>query len=175
MQKWFKAQRRYTSREDRPLLFQEEGVEILQEACGEPSEWNTQRSTIDAFKASPMWQSWTKAGHDEAALRSFIARLKMKHQPKQNNGAASREPAIGITTQTKVGDFEADVVSILKKTRGEPSLWNTKKSTIDAIKASPMWQSWTGAGLDVDGNKLVNLINRLKIKHIKTIASQKKG
>ena len=47
---------------------------------------------------------------------------------------------------------------------GEPTTWNTKKKVIETFKHSPMWTSWFKAGHNEQ--KLVNFINRLKIKHL---------
>ena len=79
MKTWFEKQKRQTSREDQPRDFQEKAIVILEEACGEPSMWNTKKATIEAFKRSLMWQHWTDAGHNEAQLESLIHRLKIKH------------------------------------------------------------------------------------------------
>ena len=79
VKKWFETQKRHTSREDQPRVFEDKAIVILEEACGEPSTWNTKKATIDAFKRSPMWQHWTNAGHNEAQLEGLIHRLKIKH------------------------------------------------------------------------------------------------
>jgi hypothetical protein len=61
-------------------------------------------------------------------------------------------------------DFEDEVVQKLTLWCGEPTTWNTKKKVIETFKHSPMWTSWVKAGHNEQ--KLVNFINRLKIKHL---------
>ena len=61
-------------------------------------------------------------------------------------------------------DFEEEVVSTLQMWCGEPSTWNTKKNVIEAFKNSQMWGQWVKAGHNE--LKLVNFINRLKIKYL---------
>ena len=62
------------------------------------------------------------------------------------------------------GAWEAQVVGQLQQICGEPTTWNTKKKVVDQFKASVMWDSWITAGHNEQ--KLVNFINRLKIKHL---------
>ena len=64
-----------------------------------------------------------------------------------------------------VSAFEQDVVSQLHTLCGEPQSWNTKKNVIDAFRSSPIWDAWITAGHNEQ--KLVNFINRLKIKRLK--------
>jgi hypothetical protein len=61
-------------------------------------------------------------------------------------------------------DFEDEVVANLTLWCGDQTKWNTKKKVIETFKNSPMWTSWMTAGYNEQ--KLVNLINRLKIKHL---------
>jgi hypothetical protein len=61
-------------------------------------------------------------------------------------------------------DLEDEVVAKLILWCGEPTTWNTQKKVIQTFKRSPMWTSWVKEGHNEQ--KLVNLINRLKIKHL---------
>ena len=61
-------------------------------------------------------------------------------------------------------DFEDEVVANLTLWCGDQTKWNTKKKVIETFKNSPMWTSWVKAGHNEQ--KLVNFINRLKIKHL---------
>ena len=66
--------------------------------------------------------------------------------------------------QGRQRDFEDEVVQKLTLWCGEPATWHTKKKVIETFKNSPMWNSWVTAGHNE--KKLVNLINRLKIKNL---------
>ena len=47
--------------------------------CGDDaSKWNAKKPAIDAVKASPLWDSWSKAGLNEQQLVQFVHRLKTK-------------------------------------------------------------------------------------------------
>ena len=61
-------------------------------------------------------------------------------------------------------DFQDEVVQKLTLWCGEPTSWSTKKEVIETFKHSPMWTSWVKVGHNEQ--KLVNFINRLKIKHL---------
>ena len=61
-------------------------------------------------------------------------------------------------------DLEDEVFAQLILWCGEPTTWNTEKKVIQTFKRSPTWTSWVKAGHNEQ--KLVNLINRLKIKHL---------
>lgn len=55
---------------------------------------------------------------------------------------------------------------------GETSSWNTEKKVIDAFKDSPLWAKWAAASNNPrrSEKELVNLINRLKIRHTEEAA-----
>jgi len=144
--------------EGRQSDFEDEVVVKLAAWCGEPTTWNTKKKVIDLFKISPMWHSWMRAGHNEQKLVNFINRLKIKHLEEghnKDNGAS-------------VSEFEVEVVDKLNLFCGEISMWNTKKKIIDLFKDSTIWPKWTAA-LHSE-QKLVNLINRLKIRHTEDAA-----
>eukprot|EP00001_Collodictyon_triciliatum_P016922 03169_4 len=58
--------------------FEKEVVGQLTQFCGadDASKWNAKKPAIDALKASPMWDSWSKAGLNEQQLVQFVHRLK---------------------------------------------------------------------------------------------------
>mmetsp|Transcript_68863 Transcript_68863/g.100856 ORF Transcript_68863/g.100856 Transcript_68863/m.100856 type:complete len:279 (+) Transcript_68863:184-1020(+) len=60
--------------------FEKEVVGQLTQFCGadDASKWNAKKPAIDALKASPMWDSWSKAGLNEQQLVQFVHRLKAK-------------------------------------------------------------------------------------------------
>ena len=163
--------------EGRQSDFEEEAVQKLKAVCGEPSQWNTKKRVIEFFKASPMWAAWTKAGHNEQKLVYFINRLKIKHLEDGHNQAAAHF-GISLTafknvcrkdTGANSAEFEPEVVEKLNLWCGETSRWNTKKKIIDSFKdLSPFWSRWTAVGNSEQ--KLVNLINRLKIRHTEEAA-----
>ena len=55
---------------------------------------------------------------------------------------------------------------------GETSSWNTEKKVIAAFKDSPLWAKWAAASNNPrrSEKELVNLINRLKIRHTEEAA-----
>ena len=61
-------------------------------------------------------------------------------------------------------DLEDEVVAKLILWCGEPTMWNTQKKVIQTFKRSPTWTSWVKAGHNEQ--KLVDVINRLKTKHL---------
>ena len=145
--------------EGRQSDFESDVVSKLTAWCGEPTTWNTKKKVIDAFKTSPMWPCWVKAGHNEQKLVNFVNRLKIKHLED------------GHTKDTGVGvaEFEAEVVEKLNSVCGETANWSTKKKVVDSFKDNPaFWTKWTAAGHSEQ--KLVNLINRLKIRHTEEAA-----
>ena len=146
--------------------------------CGETSSWNTKRKVIDQFKESTLWPKWTTAGHSEQKLVNLINRLRIRRTEEAAKGNAAAAAALAAANGTAppggvisgvgavggVSAFESEVVVHLKNICGEANLWNTKKKVIDQFKASVMWDSWITAGHNEQ--KLVNFINRLKIKHL---------
>lgn len=60
--------------------FEKEVVAQLSAFCGadDASKWNAKKPAIDALKASPMWENWSKAGLNEQQLVQFVHRLKAK-------------------------------------------------------------------------------------------------
>lgn len=60
--------------------FEKEVISQLTAFCGadDASKWNAKKPAIDALKASPMWDSWQKAGLNEQQLVQFVHRLKAK-------------------------------------------------------------------------------------------------
>uniref|UniRef100_A0A7S4P0S7 Uncharacterized protein n=1 Tax=Guillardia theta TaxID=55529 RepID=A0A7S4P0S7_GUITH len=59
--------------------FEKEVVAQLTAFCGDDaSKWNAKKPAIDAVKASPLWDSWSKAGLNEQQLVQFVHRLKTK-------------------------------------------------------------------------------------------------
>ena len=152
------AEKRQRLGEGRQSDYEEEVVQKLTMWCGEPTTWNTKKKVIEMFKTSPMWHSWVKAGHNEQKLVNFINRLKIKHLEdghNKDNGAG-------------VAEFEAEVIEKLNQWCGEVPTWNTKKKVIENFKDNPFWAKWTAAGHSEQ--KLVNLINRLKIRHTEEAA-----
>ena len=153
------AEKRARLGEGRQSDFEEETVQKLTLWCGEATSWNTKKKVIEAFKTSPMWATWTKAGHNEQKLVNFINRLKIKHLEQghqKDNGAATAE-------------FETEVIEKLNQWCGEISAWNVKKKVLDSFKDSAaFWSKWQAAGHSEQ--KLVNLINRLKIRHTEEAA-----
>ena len=115
--------------EGRQSDFEEEVVSKLQMWCGEPTTWNTKKKVIEAFKTSPMWAQWVKAGHNEQKLVNFINRLKIKHLEDGHN----KDTGAGVS------EFEAEVVEKLNQWCGETSNWNTKKKILDNFKEAPFW------------------------------------
>ena len=153
------AEKRARLGEGRQSDFEEETVQKLTLWCGEATSWNTKKKVIEAFKTSPMWATWTKAGHNEQKLVNFIYRLKSKHLEqghRKDNGAVTAE-------------FETEVIEKLNQWCGEISAWNVKKKVLDSFKDSAaFWSKWQAAGHSEQ--KLVNLINRLKIRHTEEAA-----
>jgi hypothetical protein len=145
--------------EGRQSDFEEEVVAKLTTWCGEPTTWNTKKKVIEMFKTSPMWASWVKAGHNEQKLVNFINRLKIKHLEDGHN----KDNGAGVS------EFEPEVKELLIQICGEPpTSWNTKKKVIDAFKESVLWPKWTTA--QHSEQKLVNLINRLRIRYTEEAA-----
>jgi len=60
--------------------FEKEVVMQLTQFCGadDAAKWDAKKPAIDALKASPMWDSWSKAGLNEQQLVQFVHRLKAK-------------------------------------------------------------------------------------------------
>jgi len=152
------AEKRQRLGEGRQSDYEEEVVAKLTTWCGDPTTWNTKKKIIELFKASTMWVSWVKAGHNEQKLVNFINRLKIKHLEdghNKDNGAG-------------VAEFEQEVIEKLNQWCGETPTWNTKKKVIENFKENPFWAKWQAAGHSEQ--KLVNLINRLKIRHTEEAA-----
>jgi hypothetical protein len=152
------SEKRARMGEGRQSDFEEEVVSKLSMWCGEPTTWNTKKRVIEAFKTCPMWASWVKAGHNEQKLVNFINRLKIKHLEDGHN----KDNGAGVS------EFEAEVVEKLNSWCGETPSWNTKKKIIDLFKDAPIWAKWQAAGHNEQ--KMVNLINRLKIRHTEEAA-----
>mmetsp|Transcript_42662 Transcript_42662/g.66818 ORF Transcript_42662/g.66818 Transcript_42662/m.66818 type:complete len:212 (-) Transcript_42662:270-905(-) len=82
--------------------FEKEVVAQLSQFCGDDSaKWNAKKPAIDAVKASPMWESWSKSGLNEQQLVQFVHRLKAKRQGGKDVGSPSPSkaevpPGIGV-------------------------------------------------------------------------------
>jgi hypothetical protein len=132
--------------------FEGEVESKLQIWCGEPTTWNTKKKVIEAFKTSPMWAQWVKAGHNEQKLVNLINRLKVKHLEDRHNK----------DTGASVDEFEAEVVEKLNQCCGETSTstWNTKKKILDNFKGlenhSTTGSTLTGAPFSFGGAGLVS-------------------
>jgi len=79
--------------------FEKEVMAQLTSFCGDDSsKWNAKKPAIDAVKASPMWDSWTKAGLNEQQLVQFVHRLKSAHGKrvtgKEPMGVCKMDPSM---------------------------------------------------------------------------------
>ena len=130
--------------------FEGEVESKLQIWCGKPTTWNTKKKVIEAFKTSPMWAQWVKAGHNEQKLVNLINRLKVKHLEDRHNK----------DTGEGVNEFEAQVVEKLNQCCSETSNRNTKKKIIDNFKGlenhSTTGSTLTGAPFSFGGAGLVS-------------------
>lgn len=82
-------------------------------------------------------------------------------RPKGSKDKTQRRPRSAAAQE-----FEKEVVAQLSAFVGadDPSKWNAKKPAIDALKASPMWDSWSKAGLNEQ--QLVQFVHRLKARRM---------
>jgi len=81
-------------------------------------------------------------------------------RPKGSKDKAQRKPRSAAAQE-----FEKEVVMQLTSVCGDDSSkWNAKKGAIDAVKGSPLWDTWTKAGLNEQ--QLVQFVHRLKAKRM---------
>jgi hypothetical protein len=114
------------------------------------------KDTEDAVKLTGRPASPLKGSHGEEEEddddRPLLGVAESYHSGKRARLGEGRQ-----------SDLEDEVVAKLTWWCGESTTWNTQKKVIQTFKRSPMWTSWVKAGHNEQ--KLVNLINRLKIKH----------
>ena len=58
--------------------FKDVVVSELQKISMDASNWSADKTVLDTFERSTMWDDWTAAGHNRAKLRNYIARLKLE-------------------------------------------------------------------------------------------------
>jgi hypothetical protein len=58
--------------------FKDVVVSELQKISMDASNWSANKTVLDTFERSTMWDDWTAAGHNRAKLRNYIARLKLE-------------------------------------------------------------------------------------------------
>jgi hypothetical protein len=56
--------------------FKDVVVSELQKISMDASNWSADKTVLDTFERSTMWDDWTAAGHNRATLRNYIARLR---------------------------------------------------------------------------------------------------
>ena len=56
--------------------FKDVVVSELQKISMDASNWSANKTVLDTFEGSRMWDDWTAAGHNRATLRNYIARLR---------------------------------------------------------------------------------------------------
>jgi len=108
----------------RQSTFEGEVVAKLRLWCGEPSAWNAKKRVISLFKASPVWASWVREGHDGPRLGRLIIRLKLKHlQAGLNHGADAGMGRSAFVARTDKGSVEGQHMlsedGLVKEPRGK--------------------------------------------------------
>ena len=58
--------------------FKDVVVSELQKISMDASNWSADKTVLDTFERSTMWDDWTAAGHNRAKLRNYIARLRLE-------------------------------------------------------------------------------------------------
>ncbi len=58
--------------------FKDVVVSELQKISMDASNWSADKTVLDTFKRSTMWDDWTAAGHNRAKLRNYITRLRLE-------------------------------------------------------------------------------------------------
>jgi len=58
--------------------FKDVVVSELQKISMDASNWSADKTVLDTFERSTMWDDWTAAGHNRAKLKNYIARLRLE-------------------------------------------------------------------------------------------------
>ena len=58
--------------------FKDVVVSELQKISMDASNWSADKTVLDTFERSKMWDDWTAAGHNRAQLKNYIARLRLE-------------------------------------------------------------------------------------------------
>ena len=58
--------------------FKDVVVSELQKISMDASNWSADKTVLDTFERSKMWDDWTAAGHSRVTLKNYIARLRLE-------------------------------------------------------------------------------------------------
>ncbi len=63
---------------NRVARFKDVVVSELQKFSMDAIKWSADKTVLDTFERSKMWDDWTAAGHSRVTLKNYIARLRLE-------------------------------------------------------------------------------------------------